>query len=92
MRDLATYEHNFAENTDNFRGQKFNENLNVLISVIDDAAVKLKQNVAFNEDGEPYFTSRRLSMDEGRPVELSFDSSEKASENARHFLKDREID
>ena len=63
MRDLATYEVNFATNPRNIRGLTLRKNLTGLLDLVLDARVKIGQNVKFDEDGEAYFTNQSISFE-----------------------------
>lgn len=72
MRDLATYEVNFSE--DRGRGS-FKRNLTAAVDMMVDARKKLSQNVAFNEEGEAYFTVKKVEeQEDGMLIEKSEDS------------------
>ena len=91
MRDLATYEVNFAQ--DHGSGS-CRHNLQRQVDNLIDVRVKLKQNVAFNEDGEAFFTDKTVAMQEdGLTLEQSYDSEiDKSLEHQKRYLKTREID
>jgi hypothetical protein len=63
MRDLATYECNYSQSTSSFRGMKFNTNLVKLNATLNDAMNKLKMHVAFDDEGEAYFTDKKVDED-----------------------------
>jgi len=72
MRDLATYEVNFAQ--DRGRG-RFKTKMTTAVEMLADACKKLSQNVAFDEDGEAYFTAKKVEEQEnGLLIEKSEDS------------------
>lgn len=66
-----------------------NSNLLGLVDVLKDTRTKLKQNVAFNDDGEMYFTSKHVEND---MIVSDYNDSVNKSEASRHFLKNREIE
>lgn len=74
MRDLATYEVNFAQNIRNPRGQQMKPNLLALEEILREARVKLTQNVAFDEEGEAYFTHNNVEEIDNNAIEQSYKS------------------
>lgn len=62
MRDLATYELNFAQNTNNFTGQTLRDRLSGLIGCVKDARSRCMQYIKFHDDGEAYFTDSSYSL------------------------------
>ena len=68
MRDLSTYECNFAENTYNSTCETFRERMDKMLERVKEVKKMTGQNVKFDEDGDPYFTDSSLSfrvMEEG---------------------------
>lgn len=60
MRDLATYEANFALDASNPRGQAMTSNLTTLEQTLSNAREKLNKKVAFDDEGEAYFTFNNI--------------------------------
>ena len=72
MRDLATYEVNFSQ--DRGRGS-FKSKMSAAVKNLSDARNKLSQNVAFDEEGEVYFTDKKVEeQEDGMLIEKSEDS------------------
>lgn len=55
--------------------------------------VKLRQNVAFDEEGEAYFTDKKVEeQEDGVMIEKSeYSEHQEVADHKRHYLKDREI-
>ena len=62
MRDLATYEVNYACNTRNSTGRILGDRLSGLIDLVKDGRGKCQQYIKFDEEGEAYFTDSSYSL------------------------------
>ena len=62
MRDLATYEVNYAQNTRNATGRVLRDRLSGLLDLVKGARTKCQQYIKFGEDGEAYFTESSYSL------------------------------
>jgi hypothetical protein len=70
MRDLATYEFNFSQNSGVTSGVTLSSKLKMHMDNLIDARVKLQQNVAFDEDGEAFFTDKKEYSDDEMPSSM----------------------
>ena len=62
MRDLATYEVNYAHNTRNDTGRVLRDRLSGLLDLVKGARTKCQQYIKFDEEGEAYFTESSYSL------------------------------
>ena len=61
------------------------------VDLLADARNKLNQNVAFDEEGEAYFTAKKVEeQEDGLLIEKSEDSEVEPGGH-RHYLKTRDI-
>jgi hypothetical protein len=67
--------------------------MSAAVEKLADARNKLNQNVAFDEDGEAYFTAKKVEeQEDGMLIEKSEDSEvEEHGGHKRHYLKTRDI-